>query len=181
MRKFEKVSYKQFKEAALKNFPNLTESELKDYYDAIKLPRRATKYSAGYDFYIPWSIELHPGDTVTIPTGIAVDMDGNNVLQIYPRSGLGFKYRIRLDNTVGIIDADYRYSDNEGHILIKITNLSTDNKTAFIEQGKGFAQGIFSEYLVTDEDDVTDIRNGGFGSTTNSRHDIVNDNKEVRK
>ena len=82
------------------------------------------------------------------------------------RSGLGFKYRLQLNNTVGIIDSDYFYSDNEGHMFSKITNDTNEEKTIDIAQGEGFMQGIFVEYGITVDDDVTDVRNGGFGSTT---------------
>ena len=88
------------------------------------------------------------------------------VLKLYPRSGLGFKYRLQLNNTVGIIDSDYYYSDNEGHIFAKITNDSNENRTVNINAGEGFMQGIFIQYGITLDDDVTELRNGGFGSTT---------------
>ena len=88
------------------------------------------------------------------------------VLKIYPRSGLGFKYRLQLNNTVGIIDSDYFNSDNEGHIFIKITNDSKEGKTVQVQGGTGFAQGIFLEYGITVDDDATAVRNGGMGSTT---------------
>lgn len=101
-----------------------------------------------------------------IPTGIRVEMDPEWVLKCYPRSGLGFKYRLQLNNTVGIIDSDYFYSDNEGHMFSKITNDTNEEKTIDIAQGEGFMQGIFVEYGITVDDDVTDVRNGGFGSTT---------------
>ena len=94
-----------------------------------------------------------------------VRIDEGWVLKIYPRSGLGFKFRLQLNNTVGIIDSDYYYSDNEGHIFIKITNDSKENKTLEIKKGDAFAQGIFVEYGITVDDDATEIRNGGFGST----------------
>ena len=84
---------------------------------------------------------------------------------LYPRSGLGFKYRLQLNNTVGIIDSDYFHSDNEGHIFAKITNDSNEGKTLSLEKGAGFMQGIFVEYGITVDDDVTASRNGGFGST----------------
>ena len=88
------------------------------------------------------------------------------LLKCYPRSGLGFKFRLQLNNTVGIIDSDYFYSDNEGHIFAKITNDSNEGKTMKIGADTGFMQGIFVEYGITVDDDVTDVRNGGFGSTT---------------
>ena len=105
-------------------------------------------------------------EEANIPTGIRVEMDPEWVLKCYPRSGLGFKYRLQLNNTVGIIDSDYFYSDNEGHMFSKITNDTNEEKTIDIAQGEGFMQGIFVEYGITVDDDVTDVRNGGFGSTT---------------
>ena len=98
--------------------------------------------------------------------GIRVEMQENWVLKCYPRSGLGFKYRLQLNNTVGIIDSDYFYSDNEGHIFAKLTNDSNEGKTVELEAGSGFMQGIFVEYGITMDDDVTTVRNGGFGSTS---------------
>ena len=109
---------------------------------------------------------IKPGESVKIPTGIRVEMEEGWVLKCYPRSGLGFKYRLQLNNTVGIIDSDYFYSDNEGHMFAKITNDTKEEKTVDIEKGSGFMQGIFVEYGITVDDDVTEIRNGGFGSTT---------------
>ena len=157
--KFYKVSYEQFQ-------TGMEKEDVKDIYDAIKLPRRATKGSAGYDFYTPIDIHLEPGETVKIPTGIRCEMNERWVLMIYPRSGLGFKYRLQLNNTVGVIDSDYFYSDNEGHIFSKITNNPNENKTLTIPADTGFMQGIFVEYGITVDDDATEIRNGGFGSTT---------------
>ena len=109
---------------------------------------------------------LKPGETIKIPTGIRVEMEEDWVLQCYPRSGLGFKYRLQLNNTVGIIDSDYFYSDNEGHIFAKITNDSNEGKTVTVAAGTGFMQGIFLEYGITTDDDTEGIRNGGLGSTT---------------
>ena len=160
--KFEKVSEKQFKAGFLDCFGQNIQNE----YEEIKLPRRATSGSAGYDFYSPVDFSLAPGENIKIPTGIRVRIDDGWVLKIYPRSGLGFKFRLQLNNTVGIIDSDYYNSDNEGHIFIKITNDSKEGKTVAVKKGEGFAQGIFVEYGITEDDDVTDVRNGGFGSTT---------------
>ena len=83
---------------------------------------------------------------------------------IFPRSGLGFKYRLQLDNTVGIIDSDYSLSDNEGHIHIRMTNNSHE-KTLELRAGSAFAQGVFLPYGLADGDSVSEVRNGGFGST----------------
>ena len=163
---FHKVSFEQFAEGFQDTFGEMKEGELKEIYQSIKLPKRATAGSAGYDFYTPIPIVLAPGKTVKIPTGIRVEMQENWVLKCYPRSGLGFKYRLQLNNTVGIIDSDYFYSDNEGHIFAKLTNDSNEGKTVELEAGSGFMQGIFVEYGITMDDDVTTVRNGGFGSTS---------------
>ena len=129
--KFEFVSYDNFKSS----FDNLDEALIKEMYENLKKPARATKGSAGYDFYLPMDIKLNPGETIKIPTGIRVSMLDNYVLKIYPRSGLGFKYRLQLNNTVGIIDSDYYYSDNEGHIFAKITNDSNEGKVLSLKKG----------------------------------------------
>ena len=157
--KFEIVSKEQF-------FNSLDYENKEEIYSSLKLPKRATKGSAGYDFYMPFDLTLEPGKTAKIPTGIRVWMEPNYVLKLYPRSGLGFKYCLQLNNTVGIIDSDYYYSDNEGHIFAKITNDSNEGKTVTLKKGEGFMQGIFVEYGITLDDDVEEIRNGGFGSTT---------------
>ena len=163
---FVKVSRENFVEAICEDFPEYTQKDANDIYDSIKLPNRATRGSAGYDFYAPFSFVLPPGSTKKIPTGIRVMMNEDWVLKLYPRSGLGFKYRLQLNNTVGIIDSDYYYSDNEGHIFTKITNDSNEERTLEIEAGTGFAQGIFVQYGITIDDAAEGIRNGGFGSTT---------------
>lgn len=164
--KFHKVSYKQFQEGFVDVFGETPEEELNAVYESIKLPKRATTGSAGYDFYAPVKITLAPGETLKVPTGIRVEMEEDWVLKCYPRSGLGFKFRLQLNNTVGIIDSDYFYSDNEGHIFAKITNDTNEGKTVEISAGTGFMQGIFIEYGITVDDEVTETRNGGFGSTT---------------
>lgn len=158
--RFEKVSLNQFKLDY-----DLTENK-EEIYNDIKLPKRATVGSAGYDFYSPCDFTLAPGQTIKIPTGIRSYIEPGYVLSIYPRSGLGFKYRIQLNNTVGIIDSDYYNANNEGHIMIKLTNDSNEGKTLEIKKGEGIAQGIFSEYFVTYDDSTDGVRVGGFGSTT---------------
>ncbi len=164
--KFHKVSREQFVGAMREDFPQYTEKDIEDIYDSLELPRRATKGSAGYDFFAPFAFSLPPNATIKIPTGIRVEMEEDWVLKLYPRSGLGFKYRLQMNNTVGIIDSDYFYSDNEGHIFVKMTNASNEGRTVEIAAGTGFAQGIFLEYGITVDDDAQGVRNGGFGSTT---------------
>ena len=155
---FEKVSFEEWK--------NRVDEYNIEKYNNIKLPVRATVGSAGYDFFAPFSFNLSPKQTIIIPTGIRCKIEEGWFLMCAPRSGLGFKYRLQLDNTIGIIDSDYYNSDNEGHIMIKITNDTYHNKTLEISVGESFAQGIFLPYGITQNDMVTDIRNGGFGSTS---------------
>lgn len=159
---FEKVSIEQFIKDCQSNNLNIN---LEQSYSNIKLPKRATINSAGYDFYLPFDLVLNPGETITIPTGIRCEMNNNYVLQIYPRSSLGFKYRLQLDNTVGIIDSDYYHAENEGHIMIRISNLSLDNKVLSLKVGDAFVQGLFLTFGKTIDDDTTEVRIGGFGST----------------
>lgn len=164
--KFEKVSKDLFVQAIKDDFPEYSDAQIDQMYEDIKLPKRATKGSAGYDFYAPFTFKLAPGETIKVPSGIRARMDEDWVLKLYPRSGLGFKFRLQLNNTVGIIDSDYYYSDNEGHIFIKLTNDSNEGKTVEVEKGTGMVQGIFLQYGITEDDDAEGIRNGGFGSTT---------------
>lgn len=165
--KFHKVSKERFVADWMDTFEGVSADEAEKIYEGIRLPRRATAGSAGYDFFSPADFTIKPGETIKIPTGIRVEMDQEWVLKCYPRSGLGFKYRLQLDNTVGIIDSDYYDSDNEGHIFIKVTNDSKRPwKNLNVLRGEGFAQGIFVEYGITIDDKAAGIRNGGFGSTT---------------
>lgn len=162
--KFEKVSLKRFIEDCIDTFGN-TDEIITEIYNNINLPKRATTGSAGYDFYSPIDFTLQPHQTIKIPTGIRCKMEEGWVLKCYPRSGLGFKYRLQLNNTVGIIDSDYYYSDNEGHIFLKLTNDTNEAKWLKVKAGERIAQGIFVEYGITYDDNVKEIRNGGFGST----------------
>lgn len=163
--KFHKISPEQFKKDWLDTFPQSTAEEAAEIYESIKLPKRATSGSAGYDFFAPKTFTLAPSETIKIPTGIRAEIADGWVLKCYPRSGLGFKFRLQLNNTVGIIDSDYFKSDNEGHIFAKLTNDSNEGKTLEVAGGSGFMQGIFVEYGITVDDEVTAERNGGFGST----------------
>ena len=121
--KFLKISKEQFINDFKNTLDNYDESQIENIYETIKLPKRATIGSAGYDFYTPINFTLKPQETINIPT------------------------------------------DNEGHIFIKITNDSNENKTVELNAGQGFAQGIFMPFGLVEDDDTTDQRNGGFGST----------------
>lgn len=157
MKKFSKVSYEQYAAAVGGDV------DLREEYEAIKLPRRATTGSGGYDFFAPCDICLAPGEDIKIPTGIRVALDQDKLLACFPRSGLGFKYRLMLNNTVGIIDSDYYGSSNEGHMFAKLYN--NGNQDVFIKKGEAFMQGIILQYFLTDDDDADGVRDGGFGST----------------
>lgn len=197
MNMFEKVSFNQFKKDLFKWYPSIVnvsdiDNKLKELYDDIKLPERATSDSAGYDFFLPFDISLDLGGVMVIPSGIRCNMDKNLSLKLYPRSGHGFKYHLVFANTIGVVDADYYNSDNEGHIMIEIIyNGFNYGKNGFIKcgrdgdvindfckcvipehhgildfkKGSGICQGIFEEYKKVDNDNATGIRNGGFGST----------------
>ena len=164
--RFEKVSYPRFEADFLDCFPHLTAADAKSAYDALPLPRRATSGSAGYDFFAPAAFTLAPGEGIKIPTGIRARIAEGWVLTLYPRSGLGFKFRFQLDNTVGVIDSDYAHSDNEGHIFMRMTNDNREGKGLRVPAGTAFAQGVFLPYGITVDDDVQTVRNGGLGSTT---------------
>ncbi len=157
--KFEKVGEKQF----LSDYSGEDGGEV---YKGIKLPKRATSGSAGYDFFAPFDIKLEVGESIKIPTGIRAVIEDGWVLKIYPRSSLGVKYGLQLNNTVGIIDGDYYRADNEGHIFIAIFNDSKEGKTLEIKSGEAFAQGVFVEYGITFDDCANSVRRGGMGSTS---------------
>lgn len=174
--KFEKVSLQQYMvdEKALNDiykigfelFGNTKEQTDKLWafcWEKIKLPTRSTTGSAGYDFFIPHNTVIKPGGSVRINTGIRCQIDDGWCLWLVPKSGLGSKYRVKLDNTVGICDEDYYYSDNEGHIVVCITN--EGNKTLDLKAGDKFVQGVFLPYGIVKDDNASEKRNGGFGST----------------
>lgn len=162
---FQRISMEQFSLDFIKSFPYASEDESVNAYESIVLPTRATKGSAGYDFSLVHQLKISPGDSVCVPTGLRSKIAEGWVLLIVPKSGLGVRYRLQLDNTVGVIDSDYYNANNEGHILIQVTNDSKSNKVLTLESGKAFAQGIFLPFGITDDDDVCVSRTGGFGST----------------
>lgn len=162
--RFEKVSFEQFATGWRSVFG--VDTGCREAYDHMPLPCRATKGSAGYDFFLPFDLELAPGETATVPTGIRAGINDGWVLLLFPRSGLGFKYRLQLNNTVGVIDSDYYHSSNEGHIFIKLTNDSNEGRHLSLKAGDGFAQGIFLPFGLTEDDSANGVRDGGFGSTS---------------
>lgn len=155
--KFEEVSFEQFS----KDFKELRYTGEEVAYDMIRLPKRSSKGSAGYDFVSPIDFHLEHGESIIIPTGVRCKINDSWFLMCVPRSGLGFKTHVRLANTTGIIDASYYYTDNEGHIMVKLVA----DKPISVKAGDRFCQGIFLEYGITEDDDVTDERIGGIGSS----------------
>ncbi len=155
MRCFEKISFEQFKKDIKDDI---------DLYNNYILPKRATKNSAGYDFFAIEDIVIKPGEIIKIPTGYKAKFNSDEALLLIMRSGLGFKYNLRLTNQVGLIESDYYNNDsNEGHMWFSIQNEGKEE--VIISKNKAYGQGIFIKFLITDDDNVTNIRKGGFGST----------------
>lgn len=130
----------------------------------IALPKRKTSDSAGYDIEAAEAVSIMPKSFVVVKTGIKAFMNYDEYLAIHIRSSLAFKRGLMLMNSTGIIDSDYyNNEDNEGHIMIGLYNLS--DTVAEIKKSERIAQGIFTKYLITNDDDATGIRVGGIGST----------------
>lgn len=166
MAKFYKVSWERFLEDYIDTFNEHVENklnEIKDIYDNIVIPTRGTKGSAGYDISSPVSFTLEPNETYKFPTGIKCNIDDGWVLMLYPRSSVGFKYQVGMVNTIPVIDSDYFFSNNEGHIFIKIKN--NGDKPFVVNTGDRIVQGVFLPYGITIDDNSEIERNGGIGST----------------
>lgn len=147
MRKFEKISFDEFKKSI---------SDDLELYNEYPIPNRETKYAAGYDFFAINPFVLKPGETIKIPTGIKADMMEDEVLFLIVRSSMGFKYNVRMCNQVGVIDKDYyNNKDNEGHIFLKIKN--EGEKDYVVNKYDRIGQGIFLKYL-TVEDEEEDFK-----------------------
>lgn len=164
IRGFEVISENGLKKA------NQLICEYSELLNRIKMPRRGTIDSAGYDIFNNTGSEIvvKTGElSPAYPTFIKSYMQIDEYLAIHMRSGHGFKYSVRLANVTGVIDAMYYNNiNNEGHIFVKFHNQGP--KDWIIPAGEAFCQGIFSKYLITDNDSETvgGKRIGGFGSTT---------------
>lgn len=161
--RFEKVSLAQFVQDMRQAFPTYPEEALRRAWEQLELPKRATSGSAGHDFRLPVSVQVNGNEHVVVPTGIRCAMQPGWVLMLFPRSSLGFRYQMRLDNTAGIIDEDYHGAENEGHIIICFTA----EKTLQLPAGSAFVQGVFLPYGICEDDEADLVRQGGFGSTGN--------------
>lgn len=147
MRDFEKISFDQFSKD-VKNDEKL--------YNEIKIPKRDSNATAGYDICLLNDIELNPGEIIKIPTGLKSFFESDEVLLLVVRSSMGFKYNIRLCNQVGVIDADYyNNKDNEGHIWLRIQN--EGDKSVELHKGDAIVQGIFMKYLTTNSDETLEL------------------------
>lgn len=166
--RFTKVSYDQF----IKDYTRIFYSEkqlpiwideyLTRVYDDIKLPKRGSAYSAGYDLHTPFAFRLEPNETILIPSGIRAEIGTDKVLLIVPRSSTGMK-GLFIRNTLGVIDSDFAYAKNEGHIMYGLKNIG--DTTLTFNEGDRILQGIIVQYFVMDDDDATEVREGGIGST----------------
>lgn len=174
---FEKVSFEQYLKdiMAVMNIINSDDQftdhftkcvypSFKDYafeiWKNIKLPQRATFGAAGYDFHIPHHVCVSDNAKL-IPTGIRAKIQDGWVLMLFPRSGYGTKYEMSLSNTTGIIDSDYYFANNEGHIMAKIKS----NIPFEINQGERFIQGVFVPFGLSLNGNSGAKRVGGLGST----------------
>ena len=133
MRYFEKISFNQFKKDI---------SNEKNLYENYSLPKRDTKYAAGYDIYSLFDFVLKPTEIIKIPTGIKVNMNDDEVLLLVDRSS----------HQVGVIDKDYyNNKDNEGHIFVKLQN--EGDKDYIVKRGDAICQGLFVKYLTVDDEE----------------------------
>ena len=156
MRKFEKISFEQFKK-------DIGDDRM--LYDSYELPKRSTKKSAGYDIKSLEDGIIKPGEAMTFKTGLKVCMNDDECLYILSRSSQGYKYNVCLMNSVGLIDSDfYNNPDNEGHFSVRLVNFGKDDFV--VKKGDKLAQGVFSKFLtVDDEEEIEGERTGGLGST----------------
>lgn len=165
---FEKVNYKAFEHDMMQYKPMVfLDGTAREAYDKIELPERKTKYSCGYDVRTPVTIRIAPGCSVVVPTGIKVVMSEDEMetwcLKLYARSGIGIKDKVVITNSVGLIDGDFQFSDNDGDMLIALTNMSGETKR--YDAGTRICQAVFEIYGKTSNDKASGKRSGGVGST----------------
>lgn len=161
--KFEKVSFGQFIKDSRNLLYDYTDEEMAHVYAGIKLPQRATSGSAGYDFYTPYEIVLHPHEKTIIPSGIRCEIEDGYMMLGVVRSSIGIKSDINLSNNCMVLDSDYYYADNEGHIMIALRNMK--GYTVRCLAGERIMQGVFLPFGITLDDDASRKRTGGIGST----------------
>lgn len=165
---FEKVKYEAFEHDMMQYRPiNFLGGEVKAAYDNIKLPERKTKYSCGYDVKTPVDIAIQSHQSIVIPTGIKAVFNEDEMqtwcLKLYARSSVGIKDKVVITNSVGLIDSDFQFSNNDGDMLIALTNMSDETKK--YKAGDRVCQAVFEIYGITSDDKASGERRGGVGST----------------
>lgn len=165
--RFEKVSLDAFTKDLLKQLPNWDAGGAKTAWGRITLPKRSTRYSAGYDICTPVEIVIPPHERRIIPTGIKVifapeEMDTWH-LQMYVRSSVGIKQGVVLTNGTGIIDPDYQFAENDGDMMLALLN--TSDRLVKYKVGDRICQAVFAIHGLTSDDEAGGRRIGGVGST----------------
>lgn len=131
----------------------------------VIIPKRATTKSAGYDLSSIEDVTIKPQQIKLVKTGLKAMMPDDEALFIFPRSSLAIKKGLVMSNSVGVVDADYYGNpDNDGLIMVPLMNILDHDVTVL--KGERIAQGVFLSYEVTTDDEpLTQIRMGGFGSS----------------
>ena len=165
--RFEKVSYSAFADDVRKWYRPIKPEELFDRWNGIRLPERKTKYSCGYDLETPLDIVLAPHTSIVIPTGIRVVFSEEERetwhLKLYARSSVGIKDQVVITNGTGLVDSDFSDSENEGDMLIALTNMSDEVRK--YKAGNRVCQAVFEIYGITSDDKASGQRKSGVGST----------------
>lgn len=165
--RFEKVSFEQFAKDMSEWMPFIDKNTISAAYNAIKLPKRQTKGSAGYDFCTPVGFCIYPDGQLVIPSGIRAVFREDELdtwhLEVFLRSSVGIKAGGQIPQAVSIIDADYQYAENGGDILMALKN--TNKKIITASAGDRIFQGIFKIHGLTEDDNTEGYRSGGVGST----------------
>lgn len=134
-----------------------------DVAKLTQLPTRATKNSAGYDFYLPEDTTFPAHSVTRVYTNTCIKNNGlqsvDYVLMLYMRSSVGIKKHLMLANGTGVVDKDY----DGFEIQLFIYNYGDTD--IVMNAGDRIVQGVFMPYLITEDDDVIAERQGGFGST----------------
>jgi len=131
--------------------------------EGAKLPHQGSEEAAGYDLCALEEAIVAPGQTSLVRTGVSVALPRGYEMQIRPRSGLSLKTSIRLSNSPGIVDSDYR-----GEVGIIVDNIGVEHIT--IPRGMRLAQAVFNKvekaaFVVVERLPETERGAGGFGST----------------
>lgn len=165
---FERVKFEAFKHDMMMYRPmNFLGGEIDKAYEKIELPVRKTRCSCGYDVRTPIDIVLAPHSSIVIPTGVKAVFNKDEMetwcLKLYARSSVGIKDKVVITNGTGLIDGDFQFADNDGDMLIALTNMSDEIRK--YKAGERVCQAVFEIYGVTSDDDASGERTSGVGST----------------